>query len=81
MTIGVTLLGRAIPDTMERAEHVLEPGRTIAVDDAWHQVLAVVEHGDIEIQTAFGGRVQLSRRVRRRRRHRSPWPRAGTERP
>ena len=59
MTIAVTLLGRTIPDTMERAVHVLEPGQTITGDEAWHQVLAVVEHGGIEIQTAFGGRIQL----------------------
>jgi len=59
MTIAVTLLGRTIPDTMERAVHVLQPGQTITVDETWHQVLAVVEHGDIEIQTAFDGRVQL----------------------
>jgi hypothetical protein len=59
VTIAVTLLGRTISDTMERAVHVLEPGQMIAGNDAWDQALAVVEHGGIEIRTAFGGRVQL----------------------
>jgi len=58
VTIAVTRLGRTIPATMERAMHVLEPGQTIT-GEAWRQALAVVEHGGIEIQTAFGGRVQL----------------------
>ncbi|HSU34069.1 MAG TPA: hypothetical protein VLJ88_00270 [Propionibacteriaceae bacterium] len=60
MTIAVTLLGRTIPEMVERAVHIFEPGQTITVDDAWHQVLAVVEHGEIEIQAVFGGRVRLA---------------------
>ena len=71
MTIPVTLLGRTIPDTMERAVHVLRPGWSMtAGDEAWHQALAVVEHGGIEIRTvrrpgpARRGRLVLRSRVR-----------------
>ena len=36
--------------------------RRSPVTTAWHHALAVVEHGGIEIRTAFGGRVAARRR-------------------
>ena len=59
MTKPVTLLGRTLPDTMERIVHVLEPGQSISCDDGWRNVLAVVEFGVVEIQTVFGDRLRL----------------------
>lgn len=59
MTIRVTLLGRTLPDSVERIVHVLDPGQTIGCDIDWRNRLVVVEHGVVEIETAFGGRVRL----------------------
>ena len=59
MTNPVTLLGRTLPDTMERTVHVLEPGQSIICDDGWRNVLTVVEFGVVEIQTVFGDRLRL----------------------
>lgn len=60
MTTAVTLLGRALPATVERTVHVLDQGQTISCrGHRWRNVLAVVEHGAIEIQTAYGGRAHL----------------------
>jgi len=57
MTVPVTLLGRALPATVDRTVHVLDQGQTISCrGDRWRNALAVVEHGAIEIQTAYGGR-------------------------
>ena len=60
MTSMTTLLGRVLPATVERAVHVFDQGQTISCDgDDWRNILAVVEHGAIEIQTAYGGRIRL----------------------
>lgn len=60
MTAPVTLLGRTLPAAVERAVHVLDAGRSLSCGGTeWRSVFAVVEHGEIELQTASGGLIRL----------------------
>jgi hypothetical protein len=60
MTLPVSLLGAPLPATVQRVVHLLPPGRSMTCDgDDWQQALAVVEAGEIEIQTASGARLRL----------------------
>ena len=57
----VTLLGRRLPDGVERRVHVLAAGRTLQCrDDCWRTVLAVVEHGCVELVAPGGARLRLA---------------------
>ncbi len=55
----VTLLGRSVPGNVERTFHVLEDGRALACDGSWRDVLAVVEHGEVQLEAPHGGRLRL----------------------
>jgi hypothetical protein len=57
----VTLLGRPLPGGVERHVHVLAAGRTLECrDDRWRTVLAVVEHGCVELVAPGGDRLRLA---------------------
>jgi hypothetical protein len=60
MTSPFSLLGRALPASVVRAVHVIAEGDRLSCDgDDWRDALAVVEHGNIEIQTGHGGSLHL----------------------
>jgi hypothetical protein len=50
-----------MPDGVERHVHVLAAGRTLDCrDDRWRTVLAVVEHGCVELVAPGGARLRLA---------------------
>jgi len=60
MTSPFSLLGRALPASVARAVHVITEGDRLSCDgDDWRHALAVVEHGNVEIQTAHGRNLHL----------------------
>lgn len=55
----MTLLRRSLPDTVERSVHVIADGQPLECDSRWLDVLAVVEHGCIDLETVHGARLRL----------------------
>jgi len=56
----VTLLGRRLPEGVERQVHVLADDETLDCrDDRWRTVLAIVEHGCVEVVTRGGAGLRL----------------------
>lgn len=59
--VEVTLLGRRLPPGVEREVHVIAEGRALDCRDGrWRTVLAVVEHGCVELVTPGGARLRLT---------------------
>lgn len=57
----VTVLGRLLPEGLDRCVHVIAGAGTLECrDDRWRSVLAVVEHGCVELVTARGARLRLA---------------------
>jgi hypothetical protein len=62
MTSPFSLLGRGLPASTARTVYVIAEGDWLRCDgDDWREALAVVEHGNVEIQTAHGGSLHLEK--------------------
>lgn len=62
MTSPFFLVGRTLPASIERTIHVVTAGHPLScADQDWRDVLAVVEHGTVEIRTRHGRTLHLDK--------------------
>jgi hypothetical protein len=55
----VTFLGRPVPASVARSHYVLDGTVPLVCDRGWHDVFAVVEDGEIDLETPAGGMLRL----------------------
>ncbi|GIJ13161.1 hypothetical protein ACFFMR_13830 [Micromonospora andamanensis] len=51
--------GRRLPAGVVQRHHVLDRGVPLVCDRAWYDVFAIVEHGEVDLETAAGGKLRL----------------------